>query len=185
MERARGRHGRAGRSWLVRESHSQLTGPASSGSVGRADRSTLQPGVCLLTLLLCTLHARLGVSQLLVRLQPQPTSETPNLCHRLPASWPQGQSPLLLQGCKALSTFNGSELPLQERLAPAQKHPCKRWVARRQVKTGIMFLNFFTPKYQPSQLNTGLPKHTHFHLINNLKCQCPGLSDCITSNCAR
>lgn len=50
-------------------------------------------------------------------------------------------------------------------------------------KARIMFPNVIT-KYQPHWLNTGYPKHIHFSLINNLKCQCPGLSDGMRSSWA-
>lgn len=53
-------------------------------------------------------------------------------------------------------------------------------MAQHPVKTGITFLNFCTKI--STLLNTGLSEHIHFHLINNLKCQCLRLSDCITAN---
>lgn len=52
------------------------------------------------------------------------------------------------------------------------------WLATRR-KEGSCFSTFI-PKYQCDRLNMGLPKHIHFHFINNLKCQCTGLSDCVT-----
>lgn len=87
------------------------------------------------------------------------------------------------RGLTALQAFTGSVCLLP---SPPPCHgrpwPCSEaavgWLATRR-KEGSCFSTFI-PKYQCDRLNVGLPKHIHFHFINNLKCQCTGLSDCVT-----
>lgn len=89
-----------------------------------------------------------------------------------PQLWPPalGRPPQLTQAALASTPSCGKPIPDQ------QQHV--------QEKARIVFPSFIT-KYQPYWLNTSRPKQIHFSLINNLKCQCPGLSDGMSSSWAR
>lgn len=123
-----------------------------------------------------TLHAGLGGAQAPAWLQPPPTSDTLRWCRQLPA----------------LMSFQGPHCsPGIHRLRPPAAKPTSvsrkalallrssGVVARHHMERGVTFLNFYI-EIPTLQVKHGSPKHIHFHFINNLKCQCAGLSDCVT-----
>lgn len=80
-----------------------------------------------------------------------------------------------------VASWRPSSTPL---LVPGAPYRCLRRPRAAPVcawkRTAL--LSFYT-RTPTLRISTGLPKHIHFPLINNLKCQCPRLSDGTSSNC--